>query len=351
MKTLNEYIVESSMVTEKKKLSTNDTPEKKARRAKLVKALIDSQYVDYIGNLDNILKEMEKDDKLRNLLINGFGGENGDVNFDCESVDINVGNLIPTQSEIDITKSLAFPLTNEKFGKPEQYFKEPVVLGKVPLPIVTFNNSFIIDGHHRWSQIYAMNPKAIVKCINYSVLKEEFSVIQMLKATQGAIAATIADPTNDNNGDNGQLPKATADESTNIYKMSEAKIKKYIKDNIKDFVVEELPKFVKSLKPQPSSKNPEKEAKEKCIEYILKNIMTLKTPDKAPYPNNAEKKGPSTKESSAPSRIFMPQTDNGGTDGDAQTDANHKSSGVEHEGSALYRLDKGTVDGKLTGRA
>ena len=35
------------------------------------------------------------------------------------------------------------------------------------VPMVIFNNKYIIDGHHRWSKIYCANKNATVFCLNF----------------------------------------------------------------------------------------------------------------------------------------------------------------------------------------
>ena len=76
----------------------------------------------------------------------------------------SVANLIPTQNEIDLSRSLRFPLRD-----PVQlatYFAGGVIepFGN---PVMTSDDgTYIVDGHHRWSGIYLINPFTEVKSVD-----------------------------------------------------------------------------------------------------------------------------------------------------------------------------------------
>jgi len=53
------------------------------------------------------------------------------------------------------------------------------------------NRKWIIDGHHRWAYVYALNPNASIPCININL--PEQSPLDILKDVQIAIAATYGD--------------------------------------------------------------------------------------------------------------------------------------------------------------
>ena len=148
------------------------------RKKELVSYLKNKNYKNYIQTLNDMLK----DPKLRALVEDGFGGELGDIQLDFSEQVIDVDKLDPTQNEIGLTQSLDYGLKSTKnFVK---YF-EPFV--EIKHPLVTLNRKYVIDGHHRWSEILCFNPKAKVVCINYD---GNITPIEMLKITQGAIAAT-----------------------------------------------------------------------------------------------------------------------------------------------------------------
>ena len=191
-------------------------------------------------------------------------------------------SLIPTQSEIDITKSLVWGLkggekeSNAKiaiFNIDKFFSNEPVKLGKGDgMPIVTFG-SYIIDGHHRWSQVYCFNPSAKMSCVDF---EGDLSPLEMLKAVQGCIASIRKD-----------VPSSIV-EGSNMFTTSKDKIKKYIEQNILDEVVERI----KHYKPNLKDKND-------VVDYITNNCMMMQS-------NNVPMKGSNE---TAPNRGDMPQTD------------------------------------------
>lgn len=76
----------------------------------------------------------------------------------------NVADLVPTQNEIDLAKSLQFPLRD-----PEQLarFFAGGVIEPFGNPVVTSDDgTYIVDGHHRWSGIYLINPFTEVKSVD-----------------------------------------------------------------------------------------------------------------------------------------------------------------------------------------
>ena len=160
---------------------------------------------------------MLKDPKAKVLLEDGFGGELGDIEFTFQPRLIRAASLIPTQAEIDVEKSLKHPLT-----KPDNIrndFQNKIVVNGTP--IVTFRGNYVIDGHHRWSEVAMLNPDGKMLCFDYNA---DISPVQMLKAVQGAIASVLAKRDKD-----GELPQSKVD-SQNIYdsKWSPTKIRKWI---------------------------------------------------------------------------------------------------------------------------
>lgn len=291
MKSFNEYINEASQ----------DKSSAEYRKKELEKQLKHKNYPQYV----QMLNKMLEDDKNKALLIDGFGGELSDTEFEFDVIDIPVKNLIPTQAEIDVAKSIEFPLTQPKYI--DDYFKDggnKVMLAD--FPIITFRKNYIIDGHHRWSQVYAFNPDAKMVCCDYDA--ENVSPIQMLKATQGAIAAVKAD---DNNKNDGNIPSSVV-KGQNLYdeKWNKAAIIKYIKDTAVEGVVDKMEKYNKNLNDL-----------DKVAKYLAENLLTLKSNNYPAFGKDSPKRGD------------MPQTNRGGYDPeDPETALPSK------EGSALNRL-------------
>lgn len=225
---------------------------------KLVEMLRKTSYED----LGPALEDIVDDPKLYALFSEGFGnGELADVKMSSSPTAISVAQLLPSQSEIGLDNSLSYPLKQDC----SQLFKGTV---QIVAPIITYRKTFIIDGHHRWSQLYMMNPKAKISAINFNYDQE--SPYRALRNFQGAIAVA-----------NKEVPKSYS-KVNNVYEMSESAIEKYIDENISDACWKSLVKVGVC------------EDRDSAIDYILDNALKLKT-DNPPFAN-------------APDREYMPQT-------------------------------------------
>lgn len=218
-----------------------------------------TDYEDFVEELEDVVS----DPKLYNLLALGFGdGELADVKMTSSPISIPVRALVPSQSEIGLDNSLSYPL---KQDCSKLFTDSPI---KIVTPIVTYNKVFIVDGHHRWSQLYMINPKAKIEAINFEYY--ENSPYRALRNFQGAVAVA-----------NKAVPKSYS-KVNNVYAMSEDQVYDYIDKNIQDVCWKSMVKAGVG------------EDRESVIEYITKNAMTLKRENK-PYGD-------------APDREFMPQT-------------------------------------------
>lgn len=249
-----------------------------------------------------MLELISKDNKLKLLLQHGFaGGSDEDKKLDVTISDKNipVKDLIPTQSEIGINNSLKnivqgkFILNkdNDKREKTviidyNDYFKNPAL--EVAGPIFVYegaDGNYIIDGHHRWSQIYCMNPDANAYCKVIST-SENITDEQILKNFQAAIAA---DPNRKGLGRKaaGFINLFGADESTLIdavNKMSEKTAEKIISAVPKN----KLRRTVKKINIDDNSDN-----KKKAKAYLVANASIV-----------SDLSRPSDRK-----RILMPQVD------------------------------------------
>lgn len=180
-----------------------------------------------------------------------------------------VTELLPTQNEIDADKSLHYPLTI-----PSQL--EGILKGGIQAPggnaIVTGGKGkFIIDGHHRWSQVYVINPKAKIKALDIINVTSPSSG---LKAAQLGIAADI-----------GKIPTQSV-QGTNMITMSKQELYNFVKGKVTPECVDVFIKF----KIASSSKD-----LDGIVNYIWKNVELMQK-------NNKPVQG-------APKRDIMPQTD------------------------------------------
>ena len=291
MKTLINYIFESREIL---------TSSNKQRRKELERWLKHKNYEDYVDTLNKMLE----DPKSAALLEDGFGGDLGDTKLKFSVVNVPVSQLMPTQKEIDLDKSIKYALTSEKSFK--KTFKSPIEINK---PIVTFRQNYVIDGHHTWLQAITFNPNGKMLAFNYD---GDISPIQMLKAVQGTIAAVKAD----DNKNNGKLPSNKINGPNFFDKnFDEKKIRKYLEDTFDDSLIDTYCKYIPKL----SSKKLSKQIKEDIINYITDRLLDIKANN---YPFE-----------SAPSRDDMPQVFKGGTD-----ENDRDSAYPEKEGSAMNKL-------------
>lgn len=225
----------------------------------IVEVLRQTAYED----LGDALNDIVDDPKLYELLASGFGdGELAKVKMSNSPIALSVQQLLPSQSEIGLDNSLSYPL-----GQDCTNLFDNVVT--IVAPILTYRKTFIIDGHHRWSQLYMMNPNAKIAAINFNY--SDASPYRALRNFLGAVAVAQRD-----------VPKQYA-KVNNVYDMSTDAIEKYIDSNITDACWNSLVEVGVCTD------------RDSAIDYILDNIQTLKY-DNPPFAN-------------APEREFMPQTD------------------------------------------
>jgi hypothetical protein len=178
---------------------------------------------------------------------------------------IFVGGLIPTQREIFLDAMI--PKTTEEVVA--ACFEEPAEIAGEP--IITFNYTFIIDGHHRWATMCAINPR--IKCRVINFIEFNLTPIQFLKLLQGAIVLS--------EGDLPLTPKGEYD--VDIFHASVKLIREYVEENLS-------PEVLKGIRDNLGLRD-----LEQAKEYYIQNIISIKY-------NNIPAVG-------SPGRELMPQTD------------------------------------------
>ena len=186
-------------------------------------------------------------------------------------------NLIPTQSEVVLANSLKFPLENP--GKFAEYRKSNGPF-KVGAPgndaIVILNNRFIIDGHHRWSSLYCVNPKAQIVAFNIQVSLSPKTVLKLVQASiKASLPAGAAIPTNAGGG-------------VNLFTISDNEILNYIRQIVTPELAQQ---FVKTgvvstdqragTVPQstPSAEQQVAEAADKLTPYVINSLFRIIKPN------------------------------------------------------------------------
>ena len=176
--------------------------------------------------------------------------------------------LTPTQNEIDVDKSLSYPLKKENAQIILSYIK-----GGTFAPggsIVTCGGGkYIIDGHHRWSQLYCMNPNAQIQAMDMTSFSDP---VLALKVVQLSIAAT-----------QGKI-KVEKVQGSNLLVMGEQQVKDYIAGNMGENAKQAFSQVAQGQDPVAYAQ-----------QYIWGNVYKMQQ-------NNKPISG-------ASKRDFMPQTD------------------------------------------
>lgn len=255
--------VQSRRIYSAEEENVSDDEEVSPAVEKAFNALVDELQETSFEELGDALDDIVNDPKLYALLSEGFGeGELANVKMSSSPEAIPVSKLLPCQSEIGLDNSLSYPLKQDC----SKLFQDTV---QIVAPIVTYEGMFVIDGHHRWSQLYMMNPKAKISAINFDYSDDSPWVA--LRNFQGAIAVA-----------NKDVPKSYS-KVNNVFDMSKDQIADYVDKNIQDVCWKSLVKVGVC------------EDRNSAIDYIVGNALKLKR-DNYPFPG-------------APDREFMPQTD------------------------------------------
>jgi hypothetical protein len=177
-------------------------------------ALLGAEYPEFVQWLGSNIKDPKTQALIGSGLKDGVADED---KFTFKSAAIPVSKLKPTQNEIDIDKSLAFPLV--KTGG-EGFIKNvssdgPFTVGS---PIITFMGKYVVDGHHRWSQLYACNKNASIDAVDVSI--QGVDPLDALKAVQMAIGLQVK-----------KIPVQSV-KGTNLLNINEDGLKQWIQKNV-----------------------------------------------------------------------------------------------------------------------
>lgn len=141
------------------------------------------------------------DPRVRALLNTGRkDGAPDDEAASVSETSKTLGELQPTQIEIELTKSIAFPLA--KFDALKKMISGGVQrVGPPGNDMIVTSGNLIIDGHHRWSSLFSVGgPEAQIAAIDIGL--PETDAASVLAIVQTAIASTLT------SGD--PVPKAKA---------------------------------------------------------------------------------------------------------------------------------------------
>ena len=231
-----------------------DNPEAMKVYNKMIELIQDKDYDETVDFVDEIVK----DPKLKFLLSLGFGGDFSNLKLKLKKTNIPAKRLIPTQSEIGTDETLKYLVQGKDI---DVCFEKTTIVKK---PIVTFQGTFIIDGHHRWSQIFVTNPDANIVCID---ITGNLSPLSMLKAVQCTIGSNT-----------GKLIRKDI-QGKNLYGTTEKELRKYFKDNLSDSVRENLLKYYE---------DPEGSLVQNVIQLQRNNKPILNAPNRGEMPQTSK---------------------------------------------------------------
>lgn len=196
---------------------------------------------------------------------------------------IPVFKLIPVQREIDADASLGYPLQNKKNAATSIPVmlngKEPITVNNSPLLIYKHSDGkyYIIDGHHRWSQVYLFNPKARMNIILFTkVANRNENPIDVLRDFQAVIKAQTG------------TVKVAEVKGANLFEQDDKALYDYVMKTMSDAALEQWHK----------AEGHGEDTKEQCAELIMNNGKQMKSNNK---PQAFDGENP-------PPRTVMPQT-------------------------------------------
>ena len=217
---------------------------------------------------------------LRQIVGNGKFAKN----TQAKTGKIPVFKLIPVQREIDADASLGFPLQNKKNAATSIPVmldgKEAITVNNSPLLIYKHSDGkyYIIDGHHRWSQVYLFNPKARMNIILFTMVADgNENPIDVLRDFQAVIKATT-----------GEVKVAEV-KGANLFEQDDKALYDYVMKTMSDAALEQWHK----------AEGHGEDTKEQCAELIMNNGKQMKANNK---PQAFDGENP-------PPRTVMPQTD------------------------------------------
>lgn len=334
MKKLLDYMLESLLIESdenKNDKGSENTGKIKELKSKIVNAL--SKQTDlksFVGLINRILEKASSDDNAAlwyEALKTLFDGQKDDgieeVTYKAESENIPVSKLYPTQSEIDIVNSA-------KWVKPDMLNKDAVKAifnekdfgASFGCPVLVYNDGkkyWIIDGHHRWSQVALLNPEGGLACL---VVEGKEKVQDFLKVTQGAMASVLANRELNNIPSKTKgLPVGDAKPENNIFgqALKGDKLTERIKQMLEETKSGDL--LVEKLK--------EQNIKVENVDDVAKLVTSNR--DKM-----IERK--QVPENWAAPRPVMPQTDKGSVKGEKD-----ESPAPDVDGTALNKIKNGAM--------
>lgn len=255
----------------------SESEEKKGKTDKEMeedlKSLFKKEYPQFVKQLDDLLEDEDFE-----YFLKGDLSDKNKLTVKKETVKCN--ELFPLQDEIGVSESVDYVILNKLV--PEQVNK--MLTGQVldssdydskSRYIITCNKKYIVDGHHRWSSVYALNPNAEIIVKDIGNFKDEIDALKISQIIIGALK--------------GFIPKSNA-KGLNLFNCDLRALMRHIREKTTDDFVN----VFKKTKPDAEKKD--------IIVKIYKNMVALR-----------EKNRPGAKVLDVNKRDIMPQFDNSQT--------------------------------------
>lgn len=236
--------------------------------------LLEKQYPEFVAGLISL----QNDPDFIEMMASGSGGKDDALVLSTPSPAVK--DLFPMQNIIGLDDSLLFELKKPRAA--EQMAAGgtfgPEVYDYASRWIITAGDKYLVDGHHRWSTVYMLNPSSAVSVKNITNFPEGSDA---LKVSQLIIAALKP-------GVSMARPKGI-----NVFSSEDKSTKEFILSNMSDAFAEAFSKG--------SGMKADKSA---IADKIVENINVLKSE------NSPSKTGQGASQND---RTIMPQYDDGGT--------------------------------------
>ncbi len=241
-----------------------------------------------VSVVDFLNSPLGTDPKVRKLLRKGAeDGDPSDEEISVGSGSPTVGDMVPTQNEIDLMKSISFPLSD--IGALDNAMGDTVGIGTI-----LASGEHIIDGHHRWSSVASVNPSAKLKVVDLGLpgdADKKLAVAQVAIAAQPEVGTKPVPKATTAGAANNILGKG-ADEIKDMVLArvgTSSEAGEILSDKIVDHIKEKYPeKFGISEDDDPEA------AREKIASTVGKNLASMKSGE-------------------GPERVYMPQFSGGDT--------------------------------------
>lgn len=219
---------------------------------KAMVALRDDNYEAFIADL-NTLTSDPKVKNLRDAIVDKFNSNEGVQVFFSGETAMPIRNIHPTQFEVDMEKSLKFPLKEKPAGIVDILAgKKALKLAGRPLVVAEIEGvNYIIDGHHRWSQVYCLNPDAsmVVRVLKSDMLKHPDDALKLVQ-----MEIFVAK-------DGRELPQSKVDSGYNLYTIDHDSFRGWCENTMSDDAKRVFDKMLPKQDP---------------IEFMWKNVETMR---------------------------------------------------------------------------